>query len=283
MTGGIIEAFDQVAAAAEANASREDEYMGEDGLLRCRVCGGPRQTIVQLPFDGMPPRVVRCACACFERKEKQRRERERRDAADRHRRLCFRGTNMASWNFENDNRKQPELSDAARRYAEQFKEHRRDNKGLLYYGDVGTGKTYLAACIANYVIDQGYTARMTTFADVADELWDAEEKAAYIDELVNYDLLILDDLGAERKSEYMAELVFKVINARYRAGGPVIVTTNLTTDELSKTKDMEYKRIYDRLLERCLPIKVEGTSRRRQAAFKDWDDMRKKLGMEVTT
>lgn len=284
-----------VTAAAEENANRENEYLGDDGLLHCKTCGKAVQTVlhVQIADRINETRTVRCRCDCLTKAEIREREIAEYDAArlrERRRRECFRVTdpkkqelagNMEKWTFANDDRKRPDLSDAMQRYVEQFPEHRRESRGLLLYGDVGTGKTYLAACIANAVIDQGHTARMTNFANIGNELQQTWEKQEYIDELCKYDLLIIDDLGTERKSEYMQEIVFNVIDARYRAGGPLIITTNLTTDELSKPGEIGYSRIYDRILERCLAVKVDGQSRRRQAAIKGWEKMRQQLGMEV--
>ena len=174
-----------------------------------------------------------------------------------------------------------QLIQAAKLYAADFPQHQRDGMGLLYYGPVGTGKTFLAACIANAVLDMGYRVKMTNFATVADEMWTVPDKAEYIADLCRYDLLILDDLGVERKTEYMQEMVYKIVNARYVAGAPVIVTTNMSTDELAKPADIGYARTYDRLLEKCLPIKVDGPSRRRASVRTTWDEMRKQLGMEV--
>lgn len=265
-------------AAAEATGKREDEYTGEDGLLRCKVCGGARQTVVEI-FG--KTRIVRCVCACYQEKERQKEEQAKREAAERRRSVCFQGTNMNAWSFENDDRQRPELSNAIRKYAENFAEYRSDGRGLLLYGDVGTGKTFYAACIANAVITQGYKALMTNFAQIANALQSTWEKQEYIDDLCSYDLLIIDDLGAERKSEFMQEMVFNVIDARYRAGAPVIITTNLTAAELSKPGEIGYSRIYDRVMERCLAIKVDGQSRRREEAKKSWGEMRKQLGLEV--
>ena len=265
-------------AAAEANIPRDDEYQGDDGLMHCKVCGEARQTVITI-FD--KTRTVRCVCRCYKEREQRRKLQESREAADRRRRVCFQGTNMSGWSFDNDDRQRPELSDACRKYADQFAAYQAQGRGLLLYGSVGTGKTYLAACIANSVIDRGYIVRMTNFAEVANQMQSTWEKQEYIDDLCGYDLLIIDDLGAERKSEYMQEMVFNIIDARYRAGGPVIITTNLTPEELVKPGNIGYSRIYDRIMERCLAIKVEGPSRRRKAARESWDDMRRELGLEV--
>lgn len=280
MVAGLV---DMVAAKTEAGAETETEYLAEDGLMHCRICDGKRQTITKgVPELGIQPRTVRCWCNCPTEQDKLR-EQEKQIKIEQHRSVCFQGVeDLRGCTFDNDDGKgDPQLITAARLYADNFKDHMRDGMGLLYYGPVGTGKTFLAACIANAVLAQGYRVRLTNFAKVADEIWTADDKAGYIADLCRYDLLMLDDLGAERKSEYMQEMVYKIVNARYVAGAPVIVTTNLTTDELTKTADIGYQRTYDRLLEKCLPIKVDGRSRRRAAAAATWGDMRRQLGLEV--
>jgi DNA replication protein DnaC len=282
MVAGIINA---AAAAADANADQATEYLDEaTGLLRCKVCGGPRQTIITPPFEGAKPRTVRCWCNCPTAQDIAK-QREKQVKMEQHRSVCFRGVEeMSGFTFDKDDHTgSAEIMQAARKYAEDFPQHLRDGMGLLYYGGVGTGKTFLAACIANAVLAQGYKVKMTNFATVADEMWAVTDKAAYIADLAKYPLLILDDLGVERKSEYMQEMVYKIVNARYVAGAPVIVTTNLTTDELTKTAEIGYLRTYDRLLEKCLPIKVDGRSRRRAGAADAWNNMRRQLGMEVPT
>lgn len=270
-----------VAAKAEAGAETETEYLAADGLLRCRICGGPRQTVITPPFEGAQPRTVRCWCSCPTEYDRMR-EREKLWKMETDRNVCFQDAKkFLGWTFDKDDGKHQELMDAARAYAEQFPAYMKTGKGLLLYGDVGTGKSVAAACIAHAVLKMGYRAKMTSIGAVADELWNAEDKAAYLQSLAKYDLLILDDLGTERKTDYMQEMAYKIINARYVAGGPMIVTTNLTKEELGKPADMGYKRIYSRILENCLAINVDGSDRRMAAAGANKIEMRKQLGMEV--
>ena len=274
-----------VAAKAEAAAETDTEYVDmETGLLRCRKCNGPRQTIITPPFEGAKPRTVRCWCKCPNIHDIAK-EREKQIKLEQRRSVCFQGVEeLRNCTFEKDDGAgDPQLVTTAKLYAADFAQYLKNGMGLLYYGGVGTGKTFLAASIANAVLDNGYRVRLTNFATVADEMWAAQDKAAYIDDLSKYDLVILDDLGVERKSEYMQEMVYKVVNARYVAGAPVIVTTNLTPDELTKTRDIGYTRTYDRLLEKCLPINVGGRSRRRATAADSWNKMREQLGMEAKT
>ena len=84
--------------------------------------------------------------------------------------------------------------------------------------------------------------------------------------LCRYPLLILDDFGMERGTEYGLEQVYNVIDSRYRSGKPLIVTTNLTLTELQNPQDTPHARIYDRLLEMCAPVCFSGENFRRESA-----------------
>lgn len=265
--------------AAQA-AEPETEYLAEDGLRHCTICGGKRETLITLPFPGGGKMKVKCWCRCPTQYDLLKAE-ERRAEIDRNRGVCFHGfENQSKCVFDADDRTGDQrIVTACKRYAVDFEDNLHRGMGLLLYGMVGTGKTFLAACIANALIDSGYRVRMTNFSAIADELWNAEDKAEYIEHLCKYDLLVLDDLGTERKTDYMDEMVYKVVNARYVAGKPMVVTTNLSTAELGQQQDMAKQRIYDRLIERCLPIQVSGKSRRRTGAADVWAEMRGKYGL----
>lgn len=255
----------------------ESEYIGDDGLLHCATCSEKVQT--RVAFMGKE-KIVRCICSCERKKLAAFEENEKQEEITRQKSICFAGTNMASWTFENDDLKNPKLSSAMKRYADNFADFRKDGRGLLLYGTVGTGKTYYAACIANSLIDKGYRVLMTNFARLTNKLQGMYEgKQEYIDSLNRYTLLIIDDLGAERKSEYMQEQVFNIIDARYRSGLPFIITTNLTAEEIKKPQDVGYSRIYDRIIERCFPVEVSGASRRRQNVKDTFSDVKEKLGL----
>ena len=80
--------------------------------------------------------------------------------------------------------------------------------------------------------------------------------------LCSYQLLILDDFGMERDTSFALETVYDVIDGRYLSGKPLIVTTNLTLDELKKPQDVDHQRIYDRVLAMTVPIRFAGDSLR---------------------
>ena len=88
----------------------------------------------------------------------------------------------------------------------------------------------------------------------------------YIDRLCRFPLLILDDFGMERGTEYGLEQVYNVADSRYHSQKPLIVTTNLTLEELQHPEDTAHARIYDRLLEMCCPVFFTGENIRKSTA-----------------
>lgn len=254
----------------------EWEYLGEDGLLHCEKCKQPTQTEVE--FLGTK-KIVRCICKCKSDEIEAQKNKERQDEILRKKRFCFQNEEMIGWNFDNDDRQNEKLSDAMQNYVENFETFRESGMGLLLYGSVGTGKTYYASCIANALLEKGYSVIFRTFKQLERGLWNAEDKEYYMNELNRYSLLILDDLGAERDSKYMSDIVFDIIDSRYKSGLPFIVTTNLTADEIKKAQEVTYSRIYDRVLERCHPISVDGKSRRRESLKNNYQKTQKLLGL----
>ena len=87
-----------------------------------------------------------------------------------------------------------------------------------------------------------------------------------VDRLCRYPLLIIDDFGMERGTEYTLEQIYNIVDSRYRSRKPLIVTTNLTLNEIQHPQDTAHARIYDRLLEMCVPISCIGVSFRKENA-----------------
>lgn len=273
----FVRAIDQLSEKVEP---AETTYMGEDGLLHCAVCHDRVQTVVE--FLGIQ-KTVNCICSCIRAKMDAEEERKRQEENNRNRRRCFAETNMSDWTFDKDDQQNPKLSKAMRNYADKFPEFLKMGKGLVMYGTVGTGKTFYAACIANALLDKGYKVYMTNFAELTNRIQGMfEGRQEFIDSLNRNDLLVIDDLGAERNSAsgYMQEMVFNIIDSRYRSGLPFIVTTNLTADQLKNPKDISYQRIYDRILERCHPVEVTGQSRRRKALINTHADVQAMLELD---
>jgi len=153
----------------------------------------------------------------------------------------------------------------------------------MLWGGVGTGKTYLAAAIANELLNQGKRVLMRDFSEISNiSIFDADE---YVSSLSSYDLVILDDLGAERKSEFALQNVFNVVNRRWESGKPMIVTTNLSIKDmkgLSAKDDLQYQRIYDRLFDMCTPIYVNGKSHRAESSERKKAHLKDVITKEVS-
>ena len=218
---------------------KEDEYVNKaDGLIYCAKCHTPRQCVIQHGDRIVTPPVM---CDC------QRIAEEKAEAAFQKRQEEFRIERMKAsglqdrylhdYTFANDKGYNPEIK-KAQRYVAEWAMMKENCIGLLLWGNVGTGKTFIAACIAN-----------------APGMFDVDRNK-FIESFNRYSLLIIDDLGIERNSEFALEQVFNVIDSRYRSKKPLIITTNLTLDELKHPKDLAHARIYDRVLERCVPLKV---------------------------
>lgn len=128
-------------------------------------------------------------------------------------------------------------------------------------------------------MEQEITVKMTNFNTILNDLFAVEEKTEYIRSLNGYELLIIDDLGVERSSEYALENIFSVIDRRYQSRKPLIITTNLPLLQLKQETKIEKKRIYDRILERCIPVKIDGISRREAMANNNMQTMKKILNI----
>ena len=170
---------------------------------------------------------------------------------------------MQHWTFANDHGQNPQMQ-LAQRYVAHWSEMREKNVGLLLWGGVGTGKSFMAGCISNALMEQEVTVCMTNFARIMNELNNAfSGRNEAVDRLCGYPLLVIDDFGMERGTEYALEQIYNIIDSRYRSRKPLIVTTNLTLTELKNPQDTAHARIYDRLLELCTPIACTGPSMRK--------------------
>ena len=174
---------------------------------------------------------------------------------------CFNDLAYRNMTFDRDARPEHILSTAARAYAENF-QPALEQHGIMFTGNVGTGKTFYACCIANAVIDRGCTAWVTTLQPLVRALCSYESAEKILARIRKVDLLVLDDLGSTALNDFTTDKIFEIVDERYRSGKPLIVTTNLNPDEAWKSS-IGMRRIFDRLRERCRHVVVDGESRRR--------------------
>ena len=238
---------------------REEDTVcvGSDGLQYCKVCGEAKEAFFpEGGFMGMKKHSRQCACdrKAYEEEQKYFRDKEHRELVSRNTSICFDESRMEEWTFEN-----ADMSDAvmhkAKNYVDNWEEMKRSHIGCLFWGPVGTGKSYIAGCIANDLLKREVTVKMTNFNTIIDDIFPLTDKTEYINALASYQLLIIDDLGVERNSD-----------RRIRSGRPLILTTNLPLKEIKSETMLDKRRIYDRILEMCTPVYVGGTSKREAIA-----------------
>ena len=248
------------------------DYVDDEGYKVCGVCGERKETLTETrvvwgrTYGGL--KVYR-DCKC-DRENRERLRAEKRAELEYSGKMYY-VREMAKYSlidtrfkestFENFKPQTPndeKVLKACLYYVDHFDEMKAKGAGLIFYGPPGTGKTFVAACIANALMAKFVPVLATnivrlTAGKFGDELNDTLAK------MNEADLLVLDDLGAERNTEYMAEQVFNVIDARYAARKPMIITTNLTS---LKSPEIKRERIFDRIKEVCKPIRITGASKR---------------------
>ena len=260
--------FESVLKRITVTRLEPGDYTGKDGLLYCGKCRTPKQFRMEAPpLEGrLLPHPCRCEQERLDREAAEQEARRHRQAVADLKRRGFTDPAMREWTFANDNGKCPQMKHA-RFYVEHWDTMQEENIGYLLWGGVGTGKSYFAGCIANALMEQEVAVRMTNFALILNDLTASfEGRNEYITRFCRAPLLILDDFGMERGTEYSLEQVYNAIDSRYRSHRPLIVTTNLSLKDLQHPQDTARARIYDRLLEMCAPIRFSGENFRRATA-----------------
>lgn len=252
-------AIDEVVKAMSIGAREpsENEHRGDDGLIYCSICGQPKEHMIG---DCKVPVI----CQCPENKKKAAEERKHRERIEQRRREVFgRKVKRLEYTFKNDDGGDPEASKKAREYCDNFEKYRKSGHGLTFYSPTtGTGKTFLACCVINELISRGYRVKVTEFVTLKDELT-RTDKGEYMDRLCSYDLVMIDDLGAENVTGYTNETECYIIDNLTEAGVPLIVTTNYTAAELTGTKDIGRRRIFDRINNVCAVVQLRRDQSRR--------------------
>lgn len=238
-----------------ANVSAEPKKgdFVKDGLLYCGKCNSRKQTIIEV---GGKRRKVNCMCQCeneaWEKMQDARRTEQEQAAARRNKPKCTREIKRT---LADDDGRNGQASEMARSYCADFIRRFDDGFGICFYGEVRRGKTFIAECIANEIIAKGYKVYMVSAPEIAASA-SFRENVENVEKLKACDLLIIDDLGVERKTEYIQEIMFAIIDYRNACRLPTIVTTNDDVEKKMQNGDMMDKRIYGRLKERSISVRV---------------------------
>ena len=253
------------------NTKYEDE---KTGLLFCSYCHTPMEKITGYSsyLNGKPyPDTTFIDCKCKEKHINNTKDYYNtldllRDMEQLQKR-CFPDQSMTKLFLAKAQGNEKNIKVICK-YADNWETALTNNIGLILWGNIGTGKTYAAACLANELICLYNTSvHMTNFATILNDLTsNANDRNEYVENLCKCDLLIIDDLGMERNTSFATEQVYNVIDTRYQTQKPLVITTNLTLDFIKNPQNIEYARIYDRILEMCTPIHFDGKNIRAEKA-----------------
>lgn len=253
----------------------------------CEVCGAPTERELRIPlFDGKggyTTETVRCLCKCQVKKRDEEEEKfrlnEERLQIEKLKRVSLMDAKFKDVKFENlvETEQNKRAIQIARKYVDDFHTMFKERQGLLFWGEPGTGKSYLSAAIANELMENMHPSVMTSFVKLIPEMNEFDGNNKYIDMLSKAKLVVLDDFGTERNTDYALEKVYNIIDSRYRSGKPVIITTNLSLNEMKESDDIRYARIYDRIFEMCYPVRFTGKSWRKREAVNRFEAMKARL------
>lgn len=260
----MVNIFDSESLIKQSTAPlKADEYLN-DGLAFCKVCNKPRQCRISYQNrEYILPTPCRCEDEEFDRLERRIAEDKRLKRVA----VLKKGIKDERYRAMRFDTSEHDVLGFASEYVANFKEYKRENTGLMILGTTGTGKTYAAACIANALVERCVSVYMANILYITGKMMNQfdSERMKYIESLQSYDLLIIDDFGVERETSFAMEQTYHLIETRYRSQKPLIITSNLTLQQL-KTEDITLNRTYQRVIEMCHPVIMSGKSFRTNKA-----------------
>lgn len=250
------------AKTRESARFNEGDYM-KDGLLHCGNCHTPKQKVITKPWNGEVLTVFHdCDCEhakymaereAFEAQQEARRKADMKAeaiSAESYRKFTFDNANMNKGNAK--------YLIMASSYVDKWATVKANKTNMIFSGGCGVGKTFVAGCIANSLLDSGVKVYMETMSEMLAQASNFETVDALMHKVVDCDLLVIDDFGAQRETDFALEKVFEIIDKRIRSGKPFIVTTNLSKADLHSPAGIKQHRIYSRLLEGTAIVEFKG-------------------------
>lgn len=255
----------------------DDEYIKDDNIY-CENCDTPRTVHINI-FES--ERIVRCICKCQKEKELEEEKKKELQAKilriERLQSNSLMGNKYKNVKFDNTivshNDSFKQAYDRCVKYCENIQSVLENGYGMYIYGSPGNGKTRLTACMANALIEKHIEVIFTNFFNISKEIRDTynsntvRTETEIINRIKNVDVLFLDDIGTESLSKndgnnFMQDLMFQIINARYNNNKPTVFSSNYSIAELTLQRGLENKTV-DRIRElSSAVIKIEGSSYR---------------------
>lgn len=244
------------------------EVEANGGVMVCGDCNTPKECwqLIGKHYIKVP---CLCRCKMLAEQEGKRKlaEYERGEQIRQNRLDGIEDSRLRDFTFDKDDKANPRVTAFAKEYCENLQDPNTwARTGVIFYGTVGTGKTYMAAAIANELISKGWYVHVTNLNTMVASLWNTQDKLDYIRRLKRYDMIVIDDLGAEHRSKSGIEIdkLGEVIDELERSDKLLIVTTNEDLSTFAKPTTNQEARVYDRLLRMCqFQIEMKGKSHRR--------------------
>lgn len=252
------------------------DRIGDDGLIVCGVCGKPKEVWCESPYEDDEQKSSESSLDCSVRRfltpMVHLNCNAPKDASyDAERRLRIKQDSFGKWfNRYRDaslyalEPGRPE-TDAANSFVRNFPAVMERGAKLMLYGPKGTGKTYTAAAICNELMPRR-RVRITSLVEMDRELRsDMDGAVDRVRRLCAMDLVVLDDLGAERDTSSAMETATWIVDSLYSSKVPLVITTNMTLQEIASPRS-DMGRIMDRLKETCKLVEVSGPNKRQSGA-----------------
>lgn len=240
--------IDIIGRNSKAVPSLEDYRDPDTGLLICSRCGTPKECVVPCP-NGQK-KIMGRMCDCAAKKWDIAQARKKEDLIEELRIECIPEADLRAARFSRS--QDSEAIQAAEKYVANWENAKDKALGLVLWGPPGTGKTHVAACIANAFIDKGIPVAIDTMVSLLSLPFD--EQQAKVRQYIEVPLLVIDDLGAEQSTDYKMGVVYNIIDKRVKAGKPMVITTNLGIANMNEPQSDMQRRIYRRVLDKCQPF-----------------------------
>lgn len=278
-------------------SSTTKNQISEPDPKKCQFCGNilPWRPLEHPLITGKVLvwlKPFRCECPeseiyweKYDREEAERLAEEQRKESERERmekvKRLFRRSQLPERfklrTFENyillGNKEQELALRTAEKYVLKFNEIRAQGTGLIFTGQVGTGKSHLAAAITMALIESGYSVIFGTVTSLLGHIkatYDEDNKITerqIMDQLINVSLLVIDDLGKEKPTPWVEQMLYEIINTRYENNRPVIITSNIDISEISDNYPRTGQAIESRIIEMCHGVRCEWEDYRKSRLF----------------
>lgn len=248
----------------------------------CRICGRlvPKKQIEVLGKVRYVQPCCECEAEAYEQEKREREEAYRREMIERKFAISKLGKRFQNSKFETFDWRPG--TEKALQYAKEFVENFDNNEGegLLIWGVSGNGKSHLAAAISHALKAKEKTVVFQDVPELLERIRSTfnrdskETETVIMDAFLDCDLLVMDDIGAEKVTDWVLNVLFRIIDGRNRRMKPIVYTTNFNPAKLmqrfmikdDEMSEIQAKRIVDRITGNSLIVENKGTSYRMEQA-----------------